>query len=912
MNTHAIATARFYADHLTLGAKVHLPGRGQVLEGRQVWFLELSDHAGRRAKGLAAPLAGASAEGADEVSSALEALCGEEGPLLGTSFEDLDAVAALTLRAPWPASVVHALEQALTELVATQHGEPLEHLLGISPLAPPFHTLVRDPWAAQVAMAAGARALKIKVGSDPETLEVVRAIRDAVGPDMRLHLDTNGSWTLEEAISHLKTLEALGVALIEEPITGLDLQAMATLRASTTITIAADESCRSAADLDQIIALAAADAVVLKPMLIGGVSRTKALSERAAEAGLQVIVTHCLDGAMGQRSARLAAGLVPQGAMVTLSAEPGCDPKVLPNPLAVAGKTHPDALALVSPERSLTYGQLAKSASAFARWLKTQGVRPGQRIALRHAPDADMVIALHGVAWLGAIAAPLDPKAQPEESLLERLEVLRPQVLVGDAPPGPWRNLAWPTRLPEGALLAEDWPLEAPRLTLTTSGTTSKARAVTLTGAQLVCSAMGSRARLGHHSGERWLCCLPLHHVGGLAILFRSLFGRTTVELTPRFDPSELADKIASGQITSVSLVPTMLSDLLDQLGDRPPSKALRTVLVGGAALPDALLERARAHGLPIARTWGMTEAGSQVATAAPADWAPGLPPLPLTHVSTRGEVLTISGPLVPGDVFESGDRGRVDALGRVHVHGRRDRVIISGGENLEGGAIEEALREHPKVAEVCVVKQPHPRWGERPGALLVVKEGCKRPRRSELREHFIDRLPSYHFPTRMAWTSALPKTSLGKLSLRRCAERLEGLAEAGWDLERSEALHVDTGVDMAGASLELPGGRSSDLKVQGDGGPPQAPHFDADDELLPEAHGSLEVGLGVDQGHAPALAVEDLSQGIVDGDQERLIGRMTVLEDAPEKSDPSTIDLEEAHGETMFKGHKDSKRRTR
>ena len=148
-----------------------------------------------------------------------------------------------------------------------------------------------------------------------------------------------------------------------------------------------------------------------------------------------------------------------------------------------------------------------------------------------------------------------------------------------------------------------------------TSGTTAAPKPVALTYGNFLASALGSAVALGLDLEERWLCPMPLTHVGGLSIPIRSAIYATTAVLHGRFDTeavlSELMDP--ARRITLVSLVPTMLARLLDAGLQRPPT--LRWALLGGGPIAPALLERAEAAGVPVAPTYGMTEACSQIAT---------------------------------------------------------------------------------------------------------------------------------------------------------------------------------------------------------------------------------------------------------------------------------------------------------
>jgi len=869
------------------------------LLSRPAWLLDLTDADGHRGRGLAAPLPGFSAEGADEVTSCLGYLADHGFQL---AFASVDGLRATLEAASWPPSVAHAVEQAGLGLLASREGVTVFELLDASDAAVPRHVLVGDGGSAQLAMATGAAALKIKVQGGEDPLKAVREVRQAVGPQMRLHVDVNGHWSAAEADRHLPELEALGVALVEEPVAERDLVALARLRQTTSLTIAADESCRTAADLEALIAEEAADAVVLKPMLIGGALRTAALAHRAAEAGLEVLITHCFDGPLGQASMWLAAALSPRTSLRTVSAM-AAPTDALPHPLEAAATARPEHEALTFAGETLSYAELADRAARFATWLHAQGVREGQVVGLRAPADLGWIVAFHGITWLGAIAAPLDPREGASAAQAEALEAGRPTLVLGPAELASVR-LATPRA-------AAPWRLSAARVALFTSGTTRGARSVFLSASQLVCSAMGSRARLGHAPDDRWLCCLPLHHVGGLSIVLRAAWNRTTVVLESGFDAKRVARRLGDGEASMVSLVPTMLSRVLDV--SEALHERLRVVLLGGAAAPEALLERARSLGVPLARTWGMTEAASQVATAPPGDHAPGLPPLPLTEVSALDGVLTIASPLVGASTLATGDRGWVGEDGRVHVVGRRDQIVVSGGENLDGAAIEAALCAHPGVAEACVVAMPDATWGQRPGACLVAANP-EPPAEEALRRLVGERLPAYAFPDRVVWVEALPRTALGKVSRRRVAAHLVGsqsLPKSEGHLHGTEGAQVDAGVDVAGGGPDESVGGAGHLEVKGDRGLAQAADGDADGELLAHAHGPLEVGLGVDQGHPPALGVEDLAQGIVGAGAEALVGGVAVLEDPPEERDPSPIDLIETHDQSMFEHQEHSGRRT-
>lgn len=427
--------------------------------------------------------------------------------------------------------------------------------------------------------------------------------------------------------------------------------------------------------------------------------------------------------------------------------------------------------------------ELAASVTGLAGRLARGGVRPGETVALCGPPSPEWIIAFHALGWLGAAVAPIAPGAAREE-LAAALELTGAErVFVAHGLTRPERealeavapHARYLTSLPLGPAPAERfWPLEEARLVLLTSGTTGRPRPIRLTTAQLVFSAFGSAIRLGHHADDRWLACLPFHHVGGLSILVRCALYGTTVVLHRRFRPAEVARALDAGEATLVSLVPSMLRDVLDARPARPFPPTLRAVLLGGDAAPDDLLARCAELRVPVALTWGMTEAASQVATRAPSDLdarGGGGAPLPFARVFSEGGHLAVRGPLANG-VVRTRDRGAIDFAGRVHVSGRAEAFVTSGGETFAAREVEEVLERHPEVAAAAVIPVADARWGERPLAVLVARDPAHRPAEAALREWCRTRLARFKTPDAFAWIEALPRTDLGKLARGQLAAR--------------------------------------------------------------------------------------------------------------------------------------------
>ena len=310
-----------------------------------------------------------------------------------------------------------------------------------------------------------------------------------------------------------------------------------------------------------------------------------------------------------------------------------------------------------------------------------------------------------------------------------------------------------------------------------TSGSTGGRKGVRLTSDNWEAAAESSMAHLGHGSADTWLLALPLHHVGGLSILVRSAYSGGAVRLLPRFDPISYAAHLRRG-VTVASLVPTMLRRLLDV--DPGPYDRLKAVLLGGGPIPDQLLDQAGAAGLPVLPTYGLTETAGQVATL-----RPGAPlenkahPLPGVRLRIEPDQrIAVRGPMVSrGYVGEpdrgaeawlvTGDLGTIDRDGALHVMGRADTIIVSGGENIDPNVVEAALVEVAGVDEALVAGVASDKWGMEAVCLFV---GEADPAKVEA--GLSELLPGFMIPKRWLQVDDLPRTLMGKPDRAEAARR--------------------------------------------------------------------------------------------------------------------------------------------
>lgn len=465
---------------------------------------------------------------------------------------------------------------------------------------------------------------------------------------------------------------------------------------------------------------------------------------------------------------------------------------------------HLPALVMHVPQGrlSLSWAELDALAQGTACRLWEHGMRPGEKLGVYLENSLDLIAVVLAAVRLGLHLVIFHRRLSLAE-LEWQVEQIAPSLVLRDDLQGSghlagrrWVGWERSERLTPSIPLPQ---AEIPaRFTFFTSGTAGYPKAVTLSLENLQAAAEASSQRLGTRLGERWLLCLPLYHIGGLSILFRAAWDGMTVIFQPRFDAEETARLVKEEEVHLISLVPTMLYRLLPLWEADPPSQALRLILLGGAAADPELLQRALNVGLPVALTYGLTEAASQVCTALPQEVRrkPGTvgKPLPGVEVQVRnedglpcrpGEVgeIWVRGPAVargyegqppfPDDVLRTGDLGYLDEEGDLWVLARRSDLILSGGENVYPAEVERVLQKHPAVQEVCVFGLPHAEWGQQVAAAVVKSADVTA---EELIAFARRSLAGYKVPRRIFFLSELPRTASGKVMRSRLAElvRLE------------------------------------------------------------------------------------------------------------------------------------------
>jgi o-succinylbenzoate---CoA ligase len=496
--------------------------------------------------------------------------------------------------------------------------------------------------------------------------------------------------------------------------------------------------------------------------------------------------------------------------------------------LSARAAASPGATALIdftgeSTSQVWDFAQLDDLVSRLSGFLHEQGIGRGQRVAVLLPNSLSYVGLIFALIRTGAVLVPLNTRLTANE-LCDPLRRIACATIICSPGLEPVARAAMPAGgrvlvVPEAAAAFCQWLGKQPKVAgrdessaahdmaaiqaiVFTSGTTGYAKGAALTYANHFWSAVASAFRIGVLPEDRWLACLPLYHVGGLAILFRSCLYGTAIILHEGFEVQQVMTSLRENRATLVSLVPTMLYRLLRENLDEEDVPYLRLILLGGAPASPGLLREAARAGLPVAGTYGLTEAASQVATALPAQTTakPGNAGRPQLFTSIQildearnplppGEIgeIAVSGPTVMagyvGDEAATrlalrdqrlltGDIGYLDRDGDLWVVDRRADLIITGGENVYPSEVERVLGEHPAVAAACVIGLPDREWGRRVVAAVIPAAG-QTVSGDDLADYCREHLAGYKCPREFLFVETLPRTESGKIKRQAVVEQL-------------------------------------------------------------------------------------------------------------------------------------------
>lgn len=486
-------------------------------------------------------------------------------------------------------------------------------------------------------------------------------------------------------------------------------------------------------------------------------------------------------------------------------ASTACSPHQIVELLAAE---NPEAIAVVDPSGRWTFRELRFETLRLAADLRRAGLRTGQRLVYAGRNSSELLLALFATSLVGATFVPVNWRLTSNE--LEKVLMDADPTLVVAAPE--FREALSATeslggRLPLSVRSADVWVLDeaqccrsAHPVQIYTSGTTGVPKGVMLTAGNFDAVFKGATTAWGISSRSVALVCLPLFHVGGLAFALMVLRAGGRVVLMPEFEPERFLEIAAEERATTTLVVPTILQMLLDVKPSHRGLQSLEQIIYGGAPMPLDLIRRVREETeAGLLQSYAMTETTGHLSylstqdhysldvarlqsVGAPYPWvdvkiiepASGEDQAP-SHV---GEIWVKTPTATPGywnnstetarllthdGWLRTGDLGLLDESGYLHLRGRLKELIISGGENVSPGEVEQVLGRYPGVAEVAVFGVPDAMWGERVEAALVMRPGHA----ANLNEIFAfarNSLASFKVPRRLHVVKHLPRNSMGKL----------------------------------------------------------------------------------------------------------------------------------------------------
>ena len=469
-------------------------------------------------------------------------------------------------------------------------------------------------------------------------------------------------------------------------------------------------------------------------------------------------------------------------------------------PISRIAAVDPDRIALIEDRNRLTYREYDQKIDMASTALSERGVTAGDTVAVLMSNSISFAVLLFAAFRLGFKMMPLNHRLGYAE-LRKQLREAGCEILICD-------RITDLDKLNGFSVMefdhffsdnitknrpdsSNEFSLNRPGLIIYTSGSCGRPRGAVLSWENLYYSALGTATVIDLKKKDRWMAVLPFYHIGGLAILFRTALAGSVTEIFNRFDRRRVLKRLSESitenreQDYYISLTPEMLGELIDNDKDNNLGE-FKAIIVGGAKFGPLIRNQVVARRLKVLTTYGMTETSSMVTLLNPNDSPDHLDTsgrlLPnremkidaeggqTGRILVRGKTLflhytDIKGggeKRLPEDWFDTGDLGKIDDRGFLSVTGRSQRMIISGGENIDLNFVENILRQVSSVRTVVVLGRDDRKWGERPVAFVEMsdKEKSERYLKGELE----GRIPRFMMPDRIIKVEIMPLTESGKI----------------------------------------------------------------------------------------------------------------------------------------------------
>jgi O-succinylbenzoic acid--CoA ligase len=471
---------------------------------------------------------------------------------------------------------------------------------------------------------------------------------------------------------------------------------------------------------------------------------------------------------------------------------------------------NPNGTAIVYEGTTINYSELESKAINTAVLLSSKEIKPREHVALLCENNIDFVIILFALWKLKAIPVPINIFNTEEEiySLTNRADCT--SIIIHDGLKSKFNNsdklkkIFYPL-----TQFNTDYKFEIKNyinanntaLILFTSGSTSSPQGVMLSFSSLYNSAVGVDSIVKQSASDRWLVSLPLYHIGGLSIIIRALLAGCSIVFPGSLKSKSIIDALIIHDPSLISLVPKMLKDLIEKSVE--PNNSLRFLFLGGSSTDDKLILDSLSNNWPIYKVYGLTETASMVTAISPNELINKLSssgkPILMNKIfiktkdqlsvekNIKGNIVISSDSIAKGyyksnvetnarfngSSYITNDIGFLDDDGYLNIIGREDRIIISGGENINPEEVEKIILLHPLISETTVFGTLDKKWGQVVNAAIVINKKNNSILNS-LNSFLKDKIAPYKIPKRVFIVDSLPKNELGKVQLKKLIKFLK------------------------------------------------------------------------------------------------------------------------------------------
>ena len=467
---------------------------------------------------------------------------------------------------------------------------------------------------------------------------------------------------------------------------------------------------------------------------------------------------------------------------------------------------YPRRIAFYDSRHNVNFQEVEIRILRMARWLAMLGAKGGDRIGVLSQNSIDYAIGAFAISRIGASLVALNLRLT-EKDWKQQLQLCQCGMILSDRNhydrakslglPAYIFGDGFQTSVNRKAekvkrLISKKITLDEEASVIFTSGSKGIPKGVILSNGNYYYNALASNLNVKLAARDCWLLSLPLYHVGGISILHRCALAGASVYVTHGFNSEEVNSLIEASRISHLSLVPTMVQRLMESADNKSMPHTVKAILVGGAPVPEKMVEKIRQYKLPVLTTYGMTESASQITTMSPHDPAEKLSTSgkPLEYVQLRivdsegkdlppgaqGDIMVKGKTLFKGYLnrnvsrkrhddqwFVTGDKGYLDSDGYLIVTGRIDDMFVSGGENIYPGEIEVEAASYPNIGLCAVLAVDDRKWGKRP-VLFVEPVETVEFNEQDLAAYLKTRLPRIKIPDKIIPLNRLPRAAIGKI----------------------------------------------------------------------------------------------------------------------------------------------------